>query len=88
MKAVIKGIDKDKLKEFGAENRFDCDFSSPDAPWQNGCSEALVKSVKTAIKNAIGSQILMLYELMTVFYEVSNLVKEKPIGRQAKDDGS
>ena len=74
MKAVIKGIDKNKLKEFGAENEFDWDFSSPDAPWQNGCSEALVKSVKKAIKNAMGSQILMLSELMTVFYEVANLV--------------
>ena len=90
MKAVIKGIDKNKLKEFGAENGFDWDFSSPDAPWQNACSEALVKSVKKAIKNAIGSQILMFSELMTVFYEVANLINERPIGRQPKepDDGS
>ena len=86
----FKGIDKNKLKEFGAENGFDWDFSSPDAPWQNGCSEALVKSVKKAIKNTIGSQILMFSELMTVFYEVANLVNERPIGRQPKDpdDGS
>ena len=46
LKAVINGIDKNKLKEYGAENGCDWDFSSPDAPWQNGCSEALVKSVK------------------------------------------
>ena len=90
LKAVIKGIDKNKLKEFGAENGFDWDFSSPDAPWQNGCSEALMKSVKKTIKNAIGSQILMFSELMTVFYEVENLVNERPVGRQPKDpdDGS
>ena len=90
LKAVIKGTDKNKLKEFGAENGFDWDLSSPDAPWQNGCSEALVKSLKKAIKNAIGSQILMFSELMTVFYEVANLVNERPIGRQPKDpdDGS
>ena len=90
MKAVIKGIDKNKLKEFGAENGFDWELSSLDAPWQNGCSEALVKSVKKAIKNAIGSQILMFSELMTVFYEVGNLENERPIGRQPKDpdDGS
>ena len=42
---------------------------------------ALVKSVKKAIKNAIGSQILMFSELMTVFYEVVSLVNERPIGR-------
>ena len=85
MKAVIKGIDKNKLKEFGAENGFDWDFSSPDAPCQNAYSEALVKSAKKAIKNAIRSQILM-----TVFYEVANLINERPIGRQPKepDDGS
>ena len=65
-------------------------FFSPDAPWQNGCSEALLKSVKKAIKNAIGSQILMFSELMIVFYEVANLVNERPIGRQPEDpdDGS
>ena len=73
LKAPIKGIDKNKLKEFGAENGFDWGISSSDAPWQNGCSEALVKSVKKAIKNAVGSQILMFSELMTVFYEVANL---------------
>ena len=32
LKAIIKGIDKNKLKAFGAENGFDWDFSSPDAP--------------------------------------------------------
>ena len=90
LKAVIKEIGKNKLKEFGAENGFDWDFSSPDAPWQNGCSEALVKSVKKAIKNSIGSQILMFSELMTVFYEAANVLNERPIGRQPKDpdDGS
>ena len=31
-----------------------------------------MKSVKKAIKNAIGSQILMFSELMTVSYEVAN----------------
>ena len=90
LKAIIRGIDKNKLKEFGAENEFDWDFSSPDTPWQIGCSEALVKAVKKAIKNAMGSQILMFSELMTLFYEVANLVNERPNGRQSKDpdDGS
>ena len=42
------------------------------------------------MKNAIESQILMFSELMTVFYKVTNLVNERPIGRQPKDpdDGS
>ena len=85
LKAVIKGIDKNRLKEFGAENGFDWDFSSSDAQWQNGCSEASLKSVKKMIKNATGSKILMFSELTTVFYKAANLVNKRPIGRQPKD---
>ena len=29
-----------------------------DAPWQNGCAEAMVKEIKRAIKGAIGVQVL------------------------------
>ena len=40
--------------------------------------------------NAIGSQVLSIIELSTVFYECSNLLNERPIGMQTQDisDGS
>ena len=56
-------------------------FITPTAPHQNGCTEALVKSCKRALKKAIGDQKLAPFELYTYFLEVANLINECPIGR-------
>ena len=65
-------------------------FIMPAALHQNGCAEALVKTSKSALKKAIGSQMLASFELYTVFLEVANLVNQRPIGRipNYPDDGS
>ncbi len=64
-------------------------FSPADAPWQNGVSEALIKSVKKAITAAIGESVLTFSELLTVCYEAANIVNERPIRRRptSPDDG-
>ena len=85
LKEIIQGLEKKQLLEFGSEKGIDWEFSSPDAPWQNGCAESLIKSVKKAITGAIGSQVLMFSELLTVCYEAANLVNERPIGTNPKD---
>ena len=41
----------------------------------------MIKSVKKAIKIAIGEQVLSVTELQTVLYEVASLVNDRPIGR-------
>ena len=46
IKGLIQDIDVGKVQEFEASHSFDWEFSAGDAPWQNGCSEALVRSVK------------------------------------------
>ena len=56
-------------------------FSSADAPWQNGVSEAFIKSTKRAITAAICESTLTFSELQTVCYETANLLNERPIGR-------
>ena len=53
---------------------------SADAPWENGCSEAMVKLVKRAMLRVIGSKVLTVGELQTVFFEISNLLNSRPIG--------
>ena len=45
------------------------EICSADAPWQNGASEALVKSVKKAITVAVGESVMTFSELQTVCYE-------------------
>lgn len=89
LRDMIKGFDKEKLKEFGADKGLKWHFSPPDAQWHNGCAESLIKSVKKAIKVAVGEQVLTFSELQTVLFEASNIVNERPIGVLNKeiDDG-
>ena len=57
---------------------------------ENGCAEALIKSVKKAIIVAIGDHILSFPEIQTVVFEAANIVNERPIAVNNRDldDGS
>ena len=79
------GWNESKLKEFCADRGMKWQFITPLAPHQNGCSEAMVKSVKTALKKAIGDAVLTPFELYTCILEVANLVNQRPIGRLPTD---
>lgn len=60
-------------------------FVTPTAAHQNGCAESLIRSVKNALKHAIGEQTLTCLELQTVVFEAANLVNERPIGLLSND---
>ncbi len=81
LKKMIQGLKPKDLAEFGVTEVLQWVFSPADAPWQNGVSEALIKSVKKAITAAIGEIVLTFSELLTVCYEAANIVTERPIGR-------
>ena len=70
----------EKIQGYCANSGIEWQFISADAPWQNGCSEALVKSAKRAIKHAVGDQVLSYSELQTALFEASELLNERPIG--------
>ena len=90
LQAAVRDLDADELRRFGAENGLEWEFFAPDAPWKSGCSEALIRSVKRAVLSVIGEQVLMFSELQTIFYEIANLLNERPIGRHPRevDDGA
>jgi hypothetical protein len=44
---------------------------SADAPWENGCSEALIKSLKNSLVLAVGQSIMTFSELQTVIIETN-----------------
>ena len=85
LRRMIQGWDKDKLKEYCAEEQVAWRFITPLAPHHNGCVEALVKSCKHALKKAVGNQRMTPFELHTCLQEVANLVNERPIGRRPND---
>ena len=90
LRNMTKGRDIKKLEEFGVIEGLKWEFTPADAPWQNGISEALIKSVKRAITAAIGQNIMIFSELQTVCFEVANLINERPIGRHptTPEDGA
>ena len=81
----VKGLNVEDISQFGIDKCLEWKFSPADGPWQNGCPEALVKSVKKAIAGSVGSQVLTVPEIQTVFFEAANLVNERPIGRHPTD---
>ena len=85
LRAMIKGWDKAKLKKYCADRGITWQFTTLLAPRQNGCSESMVKSCKTALKKAIGDALLTPFELYTCLVEVANLLNQLPIGKLSQD---
>jgi len=56
-------------------------YASPGSPWQNGVSEALIRSLKRTLPTIVSPTTqLEIQELQTALYEVAELLNERPIG--------
>lgn len=70
-----------KLGSIGMEEGVTWNFSKPsDAPWYNGASESLIKSIKRCLCITIGDSILTFGDLQTAMFSISNMMNERPIG--------
>ena len=70
-----------KIESIGEKEGVTWIFNIPsDAPWYNGASEALIKSVKRGLCIAIGDSVLNFGELQTALFGIANLMNERPIG--------
>ena len=70
-----------KLESIGKEEGVTWIFNRPsDAPWYNGASESLIKSVKRCLCITVGESILTFGDLQTAMFSVSNMINERPIG--------
>ena len=87
---MITGWDKKQLQEFCAEKGMEWKFTTPKAPYHNGCAEAMVKTCTKASKKVVGDKMLTPFKLYTYLLESANLVNQRPIGRAPNDpdDGS
>ena len=85
LSSVISKLSWNEVEKFGHKFGTNWSFCPPDAPWQNGSTEALVKSIKRALKCVMGEQIFTFAELQTVMYEAAQLVNQRPIGRHPTD---
>ena len=80
LKKAVAKLNWEKTKDFGASRGVEWIFSPGDAPWWDGCAESMIKAVKKGIHHAIGSQRVSFSEMLTILFEVANLVNERPIG--------
>ena len=81
LRKLIKKWDTKQIIDFGSCYGMQWTFNkSADAPWENGCSESLIKSVKRCIVKSVNNSILSYSELHTTLMEISNLMNERPIG--------
>ncbi|XP_076043711.1 uncharacterized protein LOC143026818 [Oratosquilla oratoria] len=87
LKQVFSQLDWNDVCKFGRDEGMEWQFTkSADAPWQNVVSETLIRSVKRSLKVMIGENTLTFGELQTVFFEVANLLNERPIGLKRGSD--
>jgi hypothetical protein len=81
MSDINVNIDWDKIRSFGENCGMEWEFcKSAIAPWQNGCCETLMKSVKVCLSSTIGSNVMTFAELQTVMFEVAYYIDERPVG--------
>ena len=73
-------LDRKSLIRKGAGKGVKWIFGPADSPWHQGAVESLVKTVKRAIHISIHDQRLSVPELLTLAYEVANVLNERPIG--------
>ena len=80
LRMVIEGLNWEDIRKYGHRQKTLWIFSPPDAPWYNGTSEALIKTVKSALNGTVGDQLLNFSEMQTIMMEVAQLVNQRPIG--------
>ncbi|XP_064120900.1 uncharacterized protein LOC135225560 [Macrobrachium nipponense] len=81
LRTMARNWNMTQISEFGSVFGMSWTFNkSADAPWENGCSGSLIKSVKRCIMMAVGTNILSWSELQTCMFEIANLMNSRPIG--------
>ena len=87
LRNMSENLDWSEICQSGALKGLTWSFNtSADAPWQNGCSEPLIRLVKRALVIAVGDSVLTAGELQTALFEVANLFNERPIGHKPGAD--
>ena len=85
LKEIISRFKEEELIRYANQHGTEWKFTPAEAPWMNGVTESMVKSVKRSISNAIGSQVMEFSVMLTVLFEVSQLVNSRPIGKHPRN---
>ena len=81
-----KVLTSQENQSFCAEQGITWKFNLDGAPWWGGFWEILVGMVKSSFKKSIGSEKLSFTELLTVLFEVENVLNNRPLCFVYDDD--
>ena len=83
---MYENWDWNEIIQFGTDKRLGWQFTkSSDAPWENGCSESLIKLAKRNMMTSIGSQVVTFNELQSLVFEIAILLNQRPVGIKSID---
>ncbi len=78
-----------ELRNFATGKRFEWKVSPPDSPWRQGKVERRIGIIKRLIHLSVGDSRVTPLELQTIFYEISNICNDRPLGlSKPREDGS
>jgi hypothetical protein len=60
-------------------------FVTPKAAHHNGVTESLVKTTKRYLRISLGEALLYPLELQMVLHEITQMINQRPIGKQNPD---
>ena len=90
LEEAVLSFKKEELVRYANEHGTEWLFTPAEAPWMNGITESMVKSVKRALNTVIGNQVMEFSVMQTILFEVAQMVNSRPIGRHPSnpEDGS
>ena len=81
LKGAIEGLSRERLKSYCIQKEMEWEFTPANAPWMNGITESLVKSVKRTLNAIVGEHVMEFSVLQTIMLQVTELINSRPIGR-------
>ena len=83
LRELLEALDKEKIKQSGADRGIKWTFNPPLAPHFGGVHESMIKSAKRAIKAVLGNANVTDEELMTAFVGAEGLINSRPLTFQS-----
>ena len=79
LREALNGIDQNRITNFLSQHSIDWKFNPPSSPWMGRIWEALIKSVKRALKVVIQDRLFTDETLATLMCEVESILNQRPL---------
>jgi len=85
IRSLYKSINWETVKTEGLQKNINWTFNTEKAPWANGISERMVRSVKTPLRIIIGNAKLTYRQMMVILTECEGIINNRPLAMVTND---